>query len=241
MKAMMIALIVLLFLSLSSNGVLWVRNMQHRAHLTILTEAVSLNLSVGRTLMELHGIMPREPGKQWPPPQRRDLIANHLSHQNQIGFRPSHIGWASTLGTSQRRKLDALFAIYIMGWETKENGSTKWRYFLKPVVEPSSKRRWESDMLPYFHDDTRACYQGVERLRREGKYLTVETREDGYEVVEKTMGLSVRDKDLNFAIMAVCLLIKGVSDKDIQSAISQQDDWTTKAAKRRQEREDGSR
>lgn len=141
----------------------------------------------------------------------------------------------------QQRKLDALFAIYVMEWETKDNGHDKWRYWIKSVVEPSGKRRWESDMLPYFHDDIRGCYQGVEVLRQAGKYITVETCKDGYEVVEKTMNLSVRDKDLNFAIMAVCLLIKGVSKKDIQFAISHQDDWTTKAVRRRQEQDNVSR
>ena len=130
---------------------------------------------------------------------------------------------------NERRKLDALFAIYIMGWETKKNHYTDWRYFIKPVDDG---KRWESDMLPYFHDDTRSCYQGIEILRREGLYLTVETMPEGYEVVEKTKGLSVRDKDLNFAIMAVCLLLRGVSNKDIQHAWDNQDDWSKKAAKR---------
>lgn len=140
----------------------------------------------------------------------------------------------------ESRKLDALFAIYVMGWETKDNGHSKWRYFIKPLATSSSKQKWESDMLPYFHDDVRSCYKGVELLKQNGKYLTIETRKDGYEVVEKTMNLSVRDKDLNFAIMAICLLIKGVSKKDIQSATSQQDDWTNKASKRRQEKDNGS-
>jgi hypothetical protein len=139
----------------------------------------------------------------------------------------------------ERRKLDALFAIYIMGWETKDNNfaQSKWRYYIKPL---DGGKRWESDMLPYFHDDTRACYHGVEILRKEGLYLTVETRADGYEVVEKTKNISVRDKDLNFAIMAVCLLLKGVSEKDVQHAWDNQDDWSKKAAKRRKEQGNGS-
>ena len=137
---------------------------------------------------------------------------------------------------NERRKFDALFAIYVMGWETKKNDFTDWRYYIKPM---DNGKRWESDMLPYFHDDTRFCYHGVEILRKEELYLTVETRADGYEVVEKTKNLSVRDRNLNFAIMAVCLLLKGVSNKDIQAAVTQQDDWTTKAAKRQREMDDG--
>ena len=128
----------------------------------------------------------------------------------------------------QDRKLDALFAVYVMGWETKDSGHNKWRYWIRP-----HGKGWVSDMLCYFHDDIRACYQGVERLRRQKLYLTVETCKDGYEVVEKTKKVSVRDKDLNFAIMAACLLVKGVSHKDIQEGISNQDDWTAKAAKRK--------
>lgn len=132
---------------------------------------------------------------------------------------------------NERRKLDALFAIYIMGWETKKNNFTDWRFYIKPI---DGGKRWESDMLPYFHDDTRSCYRGVELLRQAGLYITVETLPDGYEVVEKTKKLSVRDKDLNFAIMAVCLLLKGVSNKDIQHAWDNQDDWSKKAAKRQE-------
>lgn len=138
--------------------------------------------------------------------------------------------------TRQDRKLDALFAIYVMGWETKSNQYTEWRYWIRP----SSWGGWEADMLPYFHDDTRSCYQGIEVLRKKGIYLTIETRVDGYEVVEKTMELSVRDKDLNFAIIAVCLLIQGISNKDIQHAWDNQNDFSKKAAKRRQEKDNAS-
>jgi len=137
---------------------------------------------------------------------------------------------------NEQRKLDALFAIYVMGWETKQSDLTNWRHYIKP----SDGGGWESDMLPYFHDDTRFCYHGVEALRKEGLYLTVETRADGYEVVEKTKNHSVRDKDLNFAIMAVCLLLKGVGNKDIQHAWNNQDDWSKKAAKRHKEQGNGS-
>lgn len=145
-------------------------------------------------------------------------------------FPPGPHRMGKELWKLERRKLDALFAMYVMGWETKKSEwGGKCRHYIKQLDDG----RWESDFLVYFHDDTRACYQGVERLRKEGLYLTVEARKDGYEVVEKTKKVSVRDEDLNFAIMAACLLVKGISYKDIEYAWENQDDWSIKAAKRR--------
>ena len=158
----------------------------------------------------------RTSGGRAPKPVKPDALPPKLHRMGEYTWK------------QQNRKLDALFAVYIMGWETKENGHTKWRYWIKPLGDG----RWESDMLPHFHDDTRQCYRGIEILRKSGIYITVETCADGYEVVEKTKKLAVRDKDLNFAIMAVCLLLKGVGDKEIKYAWDNQDDWTTKATKR---------
>jgi len=133
----------------------------------------------------------------------------------------------------QTRKLDALFAIYVMGWETKQNNYDKWRYWIKPLVDKESKAvKWESEMLPYFHDDIRFVYKGIAKLKTEGIYFVIESSITGYQVTEKNRKISVSDKDITFAIMAACLLTKGVSKQDIQSAINYQDDWTIKAIKR---------
>ena len=127
----------------------------------------------------------------------------------------------------ERRKLDALFAMYIMGWETKANEYSEWRYYIKQLEDG----RWESDILGYFHDDTRSCYKGIEVLRKQGLYITVESNKDGYEAIERSKGISVKDPDLNYAIMALCLLLKGIDKEVIQNAWLNQDDYSLKAAK----------
>lgn len=147
--------------------------------------------------------------------------------------RPHRMG--SYTWERQDRKLDALFAIYVMGWETYSYNGNKWRCWIREYA----KGKWEADMLPYFHDDTRQSHRAIELLRKEEIYFTVQSRVDGYEVVVKDhkvkdgISISTIDPDFNFAVMASALLIKGVSNKDIQYARDNQDDWTYKAKKRK--------
>lgn len=144
------------------------------------------------------------------------------------------------------RKLDALYAMYVLHWRTKDvedhkPGKPRPRPFIKKVGD-----KWETDMLPYFHDDLRSVFSGVAKVIAEGKTVTIratqrsEVKPD--EVLKAPMyrvragGHIVEDEDCNFAIMACLLLVAGLPKHVIQKAWDDQNDWTNRAKRRESER-----
>lgn len=125
------------------------------------------------------------------------------------------------------RKLDALFVIYVLGWQTRANKYSPIRYFARQI----SNNEWVSEMLPYIHDDIRYIFDGIEIFRKNEIFVTVQSTKDGYRAATsgKLLGLSVEDNDPNFAIMALLLLARGVEHKDIQNALDKQIDYSKRS------------
>lgn len=134
----------------------------------------------------------------------------------------------------QKRKLDALFAIYILGWHTLKTSDSEVRAFIKPI----GKDQWAFDIVPYAHDDVRIIRSGIEILRQKQVYITTKAAVNGYEVVVENSNILVRDKDVNFAEIACCLLWAGLKHDVIQAAWNGQDDYSTKYQKRLRELRD---
>ena len=119
------------------------------------------------------------------------------------------------------RKLDALLAIYGLGYRTAELnylGHEGKRCFVKNI----GGANWDSEMVPFAAEDIRVVFDVVEELRKT-KEIKFNITKSGYEV---TIGeFQVESDTASLALIMTILLDQGLTWKEIRNA------WRAQARK----------